>query len=397
MKERFIQELTPTIGEKERLKSRLQSVVESIKIPDNWEVLLQDNPYRLAKDVGISQDGIYSNKDVIEALRTAMYEYAQEINNREGDERAHMRDDQYHIAVDYAKKLFEIRDAIQSHIEEINSDIIESTVDPERDCDELQTKKFIIKMNKDSAHYPEDCWSPEKLMDMSMEEYLKHVAKYSSGRSFCHVFPLISFKKGEIVTGVGGTHRSEEGFERVREGASSIQINFTPERVDQETNTYDHRNYIGLKDGGDVYYPAEVILDNYAFLNLPYVKEGNQSDWVSSEWRNVAPPENPGSQLHAISLKLGIVFFDKSFEKEYEKMITENPELKLPRVVFVSDYEREGDPLGLNQLLEESGVNKKAGDLPHIANIIRPIDKINGISVFGTAKAKENWGRSNSY
>jgi hypothetical protein len=283
---------------------------------------------------------------------------------------------------------------LDQEMKALEDSINRSSVMVERGCSESETKKNWNEMNKKSAELPEDCWQPEKLQAMSLTEYISHVRTYSSGRSFCHTFPGISFEKGEIVTGVGGDLRSEDGFQNIRDGEDGIQVNFTPESIDPVTNNYRHRHYIGLGNrGGDVYFPAEVLLDNYAMLNLPYNQKNN---WVSSEWRIVAPPKNPKSELHAIPLSLGIVFFPKSFEVEYIQMTAINPALSLPRVVFYHEDDVTGtDPRGLNRFLEEAGVNKKNIELPKIANIIRPFTTLGegdeSITVFGTQKAKEQW------
>lgn len=377
-------------GEEElvRLKNELQASMEAIDIPENWESLLDENPYRLARRMGV--DFLLSKKNVeIRNLYDSLREYAICLNGGDIEGRAHLNDTFFQRALSFRQKVDEIRQAIEAHIHQAEKAIFEANLSPERSCDEFDTKDHIIEMNRKSAEVPEDCWSPEKLKVMSAEEYLAHVAQYSSGRSFCHAFPMISFRKGEIVTGVGGSARSEEGFESVRDGEDGVQINFTPEAVDIETGTIRHRHYIALKEGGDVYFPAEALLDNYAMLNLPYTNDDN---WVSSEWRNVAPPENPDSDLHAIPLELGIVFFDKSFEEEYRRAVDENPDLELPRVIFVDrDATDPMDTLGLNKILEEAGVNKQATSLPRIAGVIRPIDEINGISVFGTEKVAKQW------
>ncbi len=381
--------------ELQRLQDQLQVAIEVLAIPGDWKNQIDDNPYRF----GANSELIYSQWDetpqIIKDFNSAQREYAAFLNRDSQDSQSHMSDACFLNSSVVLRELYAMQQYLDQEIKALEESIRRASIMIERGCDENETKENWNEMNKKSAELPEDCWSPEKLQTMPIVEYMEHVRKYSSGRSFCHTFPGISFEKGEIVTGVGGASRSEESFQNIRDGEGGIQVNFTPEAIDPVTNTYRHRHYIGLGNrGGQVYFPAEVLLDNYAMLNLPYNQKDN---WVSSEWRNVAPQWNPKSELHAVPLSLGIVFFPKSFEEEYIKMTAENPNLVLPRVVFFDEDEITGmDPTGLNHFLEEAGVNKKNMGLPKTANVIRPIATIGErnetIAVFGTQKAKAQWG-----
>jgi hypothetical protein len=381
--------------ESRRLQEGLRYAIEALSIKGDWKSEIDSNPYRFKANSEL----VYTQWDeipkVIKDFYTIQKEYISFLNRDGRDRKAHLNDPFFLESLAILKELYQMQNYLEQEIKALEESIDKSPIMTERGCDQNETKKNWNEMNRKSAELPEDCWHPEKLKAMSIEDYISHVRTYGSGRSFCHTFPRISFEKGEIVTGIGGASRSEEGFQNIRDGEGGIQVNFTPESIDLATNSYRHRHYIGLGNrGGDVYFPAEVLLDNFAMLNLPYNQKNN---WVSSEWRIVAPPENPKSELHVIPLSLGIVFFPKSFEKEYMQMINEDPTLLLPRVIFYNEDDMSPtDPRGLNRFLEESGVNKKNMGLPKISNIIRPITILDGssepITVFGTHKVKEQWG-----
>jgi len=270
------------------------------------------------------------------------------------------------------------KDTVKAKIANLETAITMSDIEPERNVTALETAKNIIEINRQTVKVPERIWDMAGIEDLSTDQVVALINAQGSGRYFLHSFPEISIQNGYITTGVGGGGE----FASVR-GDSSDHINFTCEQP-LSRGIRPFYGTLGNLTGG-VFYPAEVMLENYPFINLPY----SRSSGTSSEWRSYAPSDKPKSTTHHIPLRAGVCFFADTDRTKIEELINQLPENERPnKIVWYRESEGEQRDQALTTFLQ--GL-KEFTDLPHLSSHIEIIDTKNGMPVFGTPKARHAW------
>jgi len=362
----------------ETLVSTTIKTLERIQI--EAENLLLENPYRAINLIG------YGGKDATQFDRYLHSESFNVFNSAletiDASLRAAGDNEEKASLLESREELFSAMEKVEAisivaknAVEGIESRIRNAPLRAERGVEDASiTKDQLIEMNRSTIEQEhETLWDSDSLKDLSLEEYTKNMETQGSGRYFLHAFPEVSLKKGHIANGVGGDALLG-GFEISRDHGR--QINFTCEDENKEINQF----YSQFSEGvtGGVLYPAEALLTNYAYTNLPYRKD---LKWTSSEWRIIGPGKNPKSPLHVVPLNLGICFFDKENEEKVKNYIEALPEhLRPNRVLF---HEQ-----GMNAALREFlSTMKKPSGLPRIARTVDYISSEESIPVFGSTLA----------
>lgn len=238
------------------------------------------------------------------------------------------------------------------------------------------TGEQIVRMNEKSSERPQETWDLGPLMDMDLPAFTEHINNEGSGRYFLHAFPEVSIRNGHIADALGGDALLG-GFESSRDRGP---INFTAEEGTEHATQF----YLGLGAGigGGVLYPAEAILQNYAFINLPYLKNLTST---SSEWRIYGPTDNPASPLHVVPLRLGVCFFASEDETRVRELLAALPENIRPNKVV---FHPEGYNAAMREYVREL---KKPVGLPRISRSLDIIETIENAPIFGTSKVKREW------
>ena len=266
---------------------------------------------------------------------------------------------------------------VQTVIKQSEDSIYQSSLIPERGVENaFVTKRQIVEMNRATPEQSdESVWDAASVAKLSTEELVARMESQGSGRYFLHAFPEISLEKGHIANAIGGDALLG-GFQVSRDRAGVI--NFTAEHGNEHSTQFYLQFGNGV--GGGVLFPAEVLLQNYAFINLPYAED---LKWTSSEWRVHGPRNNPRSPLHVIPLNQGICFFRREDEARVNELVSQLPENIRPNKIVFCDG---SVPDGLRDFLSKM---KKPSGLPRTSRPIEIIATENGIPVFGTHKTKE--------
>ena len=244
------------------------------------------------------------------------------------------------------------------------------------------TADQIVKMNRATIEQrDEKVWDATEIAKLDIDGLKQRMEASGSGRYFLHAFPQVSLENGHITNGIGGDALLG-GFKQSRDYGRAI--NFTAEHGSEHATQF----YLGLGGGigGGVLYPAEVLLQNYAFLNLPYLEDLRAT---SGEWRVFGPINNPTSQLHVIPLNLGVCFFRKEGEGKVREIISAMPEKDRPnKVIFYEGSYNDGLRDFLSRMPAPRG-------LPRISRPLEIIDTEESTPIFGTAETKRRWRGKN--
>ncbi len=372
----------PSNETKEDFSSLVNEAIDFIafdQLPDTSSVIR--NPFRFTQ---FAYDGTIKKKGY--ELLNQLNGCVQNTFGMDHTQEAKIKDIRSQL-ISYLSQLEDITNMIITESDKIREDIIKCTfkIDAERGVSQEETVKNINLINEQTGWVSEtDSWSSQKVQEMSTEELTEHINRVGSGRYFLHSFPKVSLKNGVICTGIGGHHQLG-GFETIRDGPGGIDIDFSCEHDMENAGFYGTISEFE----GNIFFSAEVILENYAFINLPYslAYKGKERDWTSSEWRLYGPPTNPMSRLHIVPLRLGICFFSDKYREDVEQIISRLPIEQQPnKIIYHSDYPH----VALQDLLKR--LPSKKG-LPRLSEPIQRIGKIgNDIPVFGTKKVAEDWG-----
>ncbi|MFA7208684.1 MAG: hypothetical protein WC120_00205 [Parcubacteria group bacterium] len=285
---------------------------------------------------------------------------------------------EYNSFQNYYQKINIISEAVKLAIAQIERELWNCEISPERNISVDETRQNMLSICRKSEQYADGLWNLDEIAKSTADELVVHINTNGSGRCFLHSFPEISIENGYITTSMG----AGENFKHVR-GDSRCWINFSCE---SSVSGYDKSFYgtLNTKLSGGVYYPAEVILENYPFINLPYDDGKDHAKiWTSSEWRSYAPRDNAKSKFHRIPLNLGICFFSLDDRDTVEKYINALPDSQKPnKIIWYSGQE---EVEALTSLLKKI---KTPDDLPHLTSPIKIIQVDDGLTMFGTDKTK---------
>ncbi len=234
----------------------------------------------------------------------------------------------------------------------------------------------IIEFYRELPHNP---WNPDFIKSLNMKKYKALLRAFASKRLFGHNFPVISLKNSYICNGV---YHKGEGFEQQRDLGPAI--NFTCERPWSE---YKFGFYGGNATNGNVLFPAEVILQNFSFVRLPYETyrddDYNETYQATTEFRiygKETDNKEEDEKLNKIDLDLGILFLNKN--QDYSDIDL----AKYGDRIIYFDNEKEGETLDCKTREFLADIDFDSIDTKKLPRILSPIKvndtyKINGYDV----------------